>query len=186
MKLKPLNSLPLIRPATNRSTETRGQQLGEQLSQQLIYLPACRSRAGGKSQLISGNLPCTVSLAETLSREPTMFCAIHWYRPSSVGRTSLISRFPPSTIRTRASSLFDRKSSRSSMISSLRQLMVGSGFPLGGPHSSRAVSPAATRVSLGSTRNSSRRTGKRYEGWGKWVKVCTAYLIFFSVLEIKV
>lgn len=34
----------------------------------------------------------------------------------------------------------------------------GSGLPFGGPHSNNAVSPDATRVSLGSTRKSSRKT----------------------------
>lgn len=38
------------------------------------------------------------------------------------------------------------------------QVSVGSGLPFGGPHSRRAVSPAATRVSCGSTRKSSRKT----------------------------
>lgn len=38
------------------------------------------------------------------------------------------------------------------------QCNEGSGLPLGGPHSSNAVSPAATRVSFGSTRKSSRKT----------------------------
>lgn len=40
-------------------------------------------------------------------------------------------------------------------------ISVGSGLPLGGPHSSNAVSPAATRVSLGSTRKSSRKTANQ-------------------------
>lgn len=37
----------------------------------------------------------------------------------------------------------------------------GSGFPFGGPHSSSAVSPAATRVSFGITLKSSRKTEKK-------------------------
>ena len=37
-------------------------------------------------------------------------------------------------------------------------MSVGSGIPLGGPHSSNAVSPLATRVSLGWARKSSRKT----------------------------
>uniref|UniRef100_A0A1B0AH23 Uncharacterized protein n=1 Tax=Glossina pallidipes TaxID=7398 RepID=A0A1B0AH23_GLOPL len=35
---------------------------------------------------------------------------------------------------------------------------VGSGIPFGGPHSNKAVSPLATRVSLGCARKSSRKT----------------------------
>ncbi|KNC33308.1 hypothetical protein FF38_06081 [Lucilia cuprina] len=37
-------------------------------------------------------------------------------------------------------------------------MSVGSGIPLGGPHSNNAVSPLATRVSLGWARKSSRKT----------------------------
>lgn len=37
-------------------------------------------------------------------------------------------------------------------------MSVGSGIPFGGPHSNNAVSPLATRVSLGWARKSSRKT----------------------------
>uniref|UniRef100_A0A1A9UVP3 Uncharacterized protein n=1 Tax=Glossina austeni TaxID=7395 RepID=A0A1A9UVP3_GLOAU len=37
-------------------------------------------------------------------------------------------------------------------------ISVGSGIPFGGPHSNKAVSPLATRVSLGCARKSSRKT----------------------------
>jgi hypothetical protein len=40
----------------------------------------------------------------------------------------------------------------------LRQEMIGSGDPLGGPHSNSTVSPCATLVFCGSRRNSSRST----------------------------
>lgn len=40
-------------------------------------------------------------------------------------------------------------------------MSVGSGIPLGGPHSNKAVSPLATRVSLGWARKSSRKTVKK-------------------------
>ena len=49
-------------------------------------------------------------------------------------------------------------SSRLIMCPFFFQSKLGSGFPFGGPHSRRAVSPAATRVSLGTTRNSSLST----------------------------
>lgn len=48
--------------------------------------------------------------------------------------------------------------SRSIMWPFLFQWRVGSGWPRGGPHSSKAVSPAATLVFCGSARNSSRST----------------------------
>uniref|UniRef100_A0A1B0GIV9 Uncharacterized protein n=1 Tax=Lutzomyia longipalpis TaxID=7200 RepID=A0A1B0GIV9_LUTLO len=76
--------------------------------------------------------------------------AVHVYRPESdscSGRTSLINKFPPSTIRIRN----DGKLwlvcpvSKSKFIPSFFHISVGSGFPFGGPHSNRAVSPAATR-----------------------------------------
>lgn len=51
---------------------------------------------------------------------------------------------------------------------------VGSGLPLGGPHSSNAVSPAATRVSFGSVRKSSRKTVKKTE---KNVKIAVKFQI---------
>lgn len=47
------------------------------------------------------------------------------------------------------------------MTSSFFQCRVGSGCPLGGPHSSSAVSPAATRVSLGSALKSSLSTADK-------------------------
>ena len=51
--------------------------------------------------------------------------------------------------------------SRSIVCPFLRQKTVGSGWPLGGPHSNRAVSPCATLVFFGSARKSSRRTANR-------------------------
>ena len=51
--------------------------------------------------------------------------------------------------------------SRSIVCPFLRQKTVGSGWPLGGPHSNRAVSPCATLVFFGSARKSSRRTVNR-------------------------
>lgn len=105
-------------------------------------------------------IPWTVNLAYGLSRVPTIFCTMHWYLASSNGRTSLIKRLPPSTTRIRDGELWDewRGSSNSILIPSLRQTNDGSGLPLGGPHSKSAVSPAATLVSFGSTRKSSRST----------------------------
>jgi hypothetical protein len=52
-------------------------------------------------------LPCTVRVAGSLSLMPTMFWAIHWYFPSSPGRTSAIMRLPPSTTRTLQSHKID-------------------------------------------------------------------------------
>lgn len=112
------------------------------------------------------NKPWTVSLADVLSRVPTIFWAMHWYRPSSSGRTSLMSKFPPSTIRIRATGLLfiwwmafpPRFSSKSNTIPSFFHSNVISGIAFGGEHSSNAVSPAATRVSFGSMRKSSRKT----------------------------
>lgn len=146
---------------------------------------------------------------------PTIFCAMHWYRPSSSGRTSFISKLPPSTIRIRDTGLLLllimcckwlppplRVSSKSNTIPSCANESkknfyvefipakywvrlwespltffhsnVGSGFPFGGPHSSRAVSPAATRVSFGSTRKSSRNTEKKkQEKKENWLELCT-------------
>lgn len=49
---------------------------------------------------------------------------------------------------------------KSSVWPFLRHMMVGSGDPLGGPHSISAVSPWATLVFCGSNRNSSRNTAK--------------------------
>jgi hypothetical protein len=51
--------------------------------------------------------------------------------------------------------------SRSIVCPFLRQKTVGSGWPFGGLHSIRAVSPSATLVLLGSARKSSRRTANR-------------------------
>lgn len=47
---------------------------------------------------------------------------------------------------------------KSSVCPFFRHVTVGSGDPLGGPHSSSTVSPRAIRVFCGSKRNSSRRT----------------------------
>nr|ADM33455.1 RT09859p [Drosophila melanogaster] len=82
-----------------------------------------------------------------------------------MGSTLLISRLPPSTIRTRELAPNDMAFRSSKGTPSFIQISVGSGMPLGGPHSSRAVSPLATRVSLGSTRKSSRKTAIWSEAW---------------------
>lgn len=50
---------------------------------------------------------------------------------------------------------------KSSVCPFFRHVTVGSGDPLGGPHSSSTVSPRATRVFCGSKRNSSRRTARK-------------------------
>lgn len=55
---------------------------------------------------------------------------------------------------------------RSKVCPFLRQKTVGSGEPLGGPHSSSTVSPCATRVFCGSRRNSSRSTKIKHQMMG--------------------
>lgn len=51
--------------------------------------------------VIIKSLPWTVNFAGTLSLKPTIFWAIHWYLPSSIVWTLLISKLPPSIIRKR-------------------------------------------------------------------------------------
>lgn len=96
------------------------------------------------------DIPWTLSIAGGDSRTPTTFSATHWYRPSSLGRTSVIIRLWPVS-RTRPKPVLMRSPLRF-------QEMEGSGKPRGGAHSMTAVSPAATLTFLGITLNSSLST----------------------------
>ena len=104
-----------------------------------------------RKNLMIDDIPWTLSKAGGDSRTPTTFSAMHWYRPSSLGRTSVIIRLWP-VRRTRPNPVWI-------FSPFLLQEMTGSGKPRGGAHSMTAVSPAATLTFLGITLNSSLNTG---------------------------
>lgn len=67
---------------------------------------------------------------------------------------------------------------KSSVWPFLRHMMVGSGDPLGGPHSISAVSPCATLIFCGSNRNSSRNTAKTQIK--TWLVICIGIYIVWN------
>ena len=96
--------------------------------------------------------PIILTLTGLLSLTPAAFSASHSYLPWSVLRASVTAKLPPSATRTR------RDEVRSRARPSLRHLTTGAGFPLGATHCRTKGSPRSASVSLGSVRNSSRRT----------------------------